>query len=262
MSIAVAEFEPETVASPDRPKAGNPDRVRQFDAAIRLAWFLTKPVEFLNEAHCKIDPFGADVLKSLARHREFRRPINRSLASAMGFGAGKIRPETIAKLAVSPELRLGTVLLTAPMAETRNIALMIAAAVLSKRVRGLVLKSDRHAMQEALGIDGFDIAIQEAPLLYPLLTALDRTPADYPLFRIEVPLNERQEFAIGLGFQVIGRFFDAVEPNFADLYSKRLPPNTSYINRSGFVSAFDEAQCNQFVRLIRRRQKKWSDIIG
>jgi hypothetical protein len=129
-------------------------------------------------------------------------------------------------------------------------------------VRGLMLKRDRIAIQETLGLVGFDIAIQEAPLLYPLLRNLDKTPADYPLFQPDIPLNERQTLAADLGFQFIGRFMDAVEPGFAQMYAKRLPRAAGYDERETVVASLDDAHCKQFLRMIRRRQKTWSDIIG
>ena len=125
-----------------------------------------------------------------------------------------------------------------------------------------MLKRERTAIQETLGLVGFDVAIQEAPLLYPLLSTLDTTPAQYPLFQSDIPLNERQALAVDLGLQLIGRFFDAVEPAFAEMFGKRLPREAGYAGRENVIASFDDAHCKQFLRMIRRRQKTWSDIIG
>jgi hypothetical protein len=262
MSAPVLEATLVDEDTPHRQLEDYADTARQFDSAMRLALFLTKPIEFVSDAHCQIGSFDADKLRSLARDKAFQGPINRLMATSLRTGAEAISQETISRLATSPELRLATLILTAPLNETRNVALLLAGAVLSRRVRGLILKRDRNAILETLGVLGFHIAIHEAPLLYPLLTSLDRAPATHPLFQPDIPLNERQRFAAELGFQMVGRFLDAVEPSFADMYVKRLAANTNYADRKNVVGNFDDAHCNQFVRLIRRRQRTWSDIIG
>ncbi len=238
------------------------DEVRQLEAAVRLARFMTSPVDFISEDYCQLAPLDAEKLRRLAAHEAFRKPLNRALALQLDITGLTISEETISRLARSPELRLATLILASPLNDIRNVALMMTAAVLSSRVRNLILKRDRSAAQEALGLIGFDIAIHEAPLLYPLLAALDRTPADYPLFQSELPLDQRQESASQLGFMLVGRFFDSIEPVFAELFSYRLPSSAGFSDRADFIADLNEAHCRQLLRLIRRRQRTWSDIIG
>jgi hypothetical protein len=99
---------------------------------------------------------------------------------------------------------------------------MLAAAALSRRIRGLVLKADRELAREILGADGFDVATHEAPVLHPALCELDAKSGKEPLFASDSDAAGRREKIMDFGLQIAGRFLDASEPVFAGLFSLRM----------------------------------------
>ena len=115
----------------------------------------------------------------------------------------------MSRLAFSPWSRLAAAIATAPMAQVRQVASMVAAAVLTKRIRALILKADRERAHDTLGPDGFAMATHEAPVLHPALHELDAASATDPLFGNDSDATSRRNRITGFGYHVVGRFFDA-----------------------------------------------------
>jgi hypothetical protein len=168
----------------------------------------------------------------------------------------------LSRLATSRQVRLAAVFASGPMAGARDAALTLAAAVLSERIRRAVLKTDRDRVREILGPAGFHIAVHEVPLLYSSLCELDALPPNSLRFGGGRGAIAGLDEVVAFGFHVIGRFLDAADPVLAEIFSRRLPSAVNYGDRSRSVRLFGQIHCEQAVKLIRRRQPKWSAIIG
>jgi hypothetical protein len=233
---------------------------QQFELAVRIAALLSRPIDYVDDAHCRIESLQPAHIRAMAEYPTFRGPINRAVANYLGLTAFKVDKEVMARLLSRPSSRLAVVITTAPITEVRRVAWTLAAVVLSKRIRALVLKTDRERAREAFGIEGFDIATHEAPILYPALSELDNKPSTEPIFEQEED-SARQAQILEFGLQVIGRFLDLAEPVFGELFALRMPPTVDYNGRNRVVRTFSEYHREQFLKLVRRRQQSWSAII-
>jgi hypothetical protein len=234
----------------------------QIELAIRIASLLTRPIDYIDNAYCRLTGLEPAQLKAMAQHPGFRVPINYAVAVNIGFATADVDAKMLSRLVFSRWSRLAAVIATAPIAEVAQVAWMLAAAVLSKRIRGLVLKGDRDRAHETLGADGFAMATHEAPVLHPSLHELDAAAHNEAFFTDDSGASGSQNRILELGYQVIGRFFDASEPFLGLLFSLRLPPTVRYAEREQYIRRFEKTHCEQLVKLIRRRQQSWSDIIG
>jgi hypothetical protein len=266
VTIALAHRLPDSVVAP---KHISPTDILdrqvnngQFELAVRIATLLKRPITFIDDAYCRLAPLEPAQVKAIARHPAFRVPINRAVEDSIAVATENIDGAMLSRLTSSPWPRLAVIIATAPMEDVRQVAWMLAAAVLSRRLRGLVLKADRELARETLGAEGFDIATHEVPVLHPALCELDARSSKEPLFTQGSDAAGRHEQIMGFGLQIAGRFLDASEPVLADLFSLRVPPSANYSERDQSVRAFGEAHCQQVVKFIRRRQQSWSAIIG
>jgi hypothetical protein len=272
VTIALAARPRDPVAAPklavpaDIRSAGNNDR--QLELAVRIAVLLKRPIGFIDDAYCRLASLEPAQVRAIATHPAFRAPINRAvedslgLTGSLGVAAADIDTGMLSRLASSPRSRLAVLFATAPIEEVRQVAWMLAAAVLSKRIRGLVLKTDRELARDILGADGFDVATHEAPVLHPALCELDAKTDIAPLFTADDDAAGRQEHIMAFGLQIAGRFLDTTEPALGKLFSLRVPPSASYRERDQAVKPFGDVHCQQVVKFIRRRQQSWSAIIG
>jgi hypothetical protein len=238
------------------------ERNKQFELAVRLAALVISPIEYIDDEYCQAGPFGPVQIRALAGHPAFRKPLNRLVADMIGFNSAKFEPGMLSLLATSRQARLAVVFAAGPMPDVRDAALTLAVAVLSERFRRAVLKADRDRVREILGPAGFHIAVHEVPLLYSSLCELDVLPPEAMRFGGGDGAIAGLEEIVAFGFHVVGRFLDAVDPVLAELFSRRLPLAVNYSNRNRSVRPFAQIHCEQTVRLIRRRQPKWSAIIG
>jgi hypothetical protein len=265
VTIALAEHLPPATAIPGSPLAGEPLEHdisnSKFELAVRIANFLSRPIDYIDEAYCGIASFEPAQVKTIASHRAFRHPLNHAVAETIGFTNVKVDKEMMSRLFTSPSSSLAAVITTAPMAEVTQIAWILAPVVLSKRIRALVLKADREVAREAFGTEGFDIATHEAPVLHPALCELDGRPANEPVFSSESDSAAHQTQILEFGLKIVGRFLDASEPVLSELFARRLPPSVNYSERNEVVSAFGDIHREQFLKLIRRRQPSWAAII-
>jgi hypothetical protein len=251
---------PELVATIDIPSGGV--KGRQLELAVRIAMLLKRPIAFIDDAYCRIASLESSQVRAIAAHPAFRAPINRAVEGSAGIEGTNVDTEMLSRLASSPWSRLAVIIATAPMEEVRQVAWMLAAAALSRRISGLVLKADRELAREILGTDGFEVATHEAPILHPALCELDANPDKAPLFTMAGDTAGRREHIMGFGLQITGRFLDASEPILGNLFSLRVPPSANYPERDQSARAFSDVHCQQVVKFVRRRQPSWSAIIG
>jgi hypothetical protein len=234
----------------------------QLEVAVRLAALLARPVAYIDESHCRLAQFPADRIKAIAAHRSFRAPVNRAVADSIGFTTVAIDGAMLERLTSSRSSRLAGTVVTAAMEEVRQVAWTLAAAVLSRRICGIVLRAHRGLAREILGAEGFDIATREVPVLYSALGELNATTGEEPLFVEGADATVERERVIALGLQALGCFLDASEPVLGELFSFRVSPSANYAERRQFVRPFGEIHCEQIVRFTRRRQPSWSATIG
>ncbi|PDT90821.1 hypothetical protein CO669_07545 [Bradyrhizobium sp. Y36] len=228
--------------------------------AVRLASLLRRPIDYIDPLQRELDSLEPHVIGAMSDHPAFRAPINRAVARRIGFDAVPIDDLMLGRLRRAPSSRLAVAILTAPMDEVAGMAKLLAAAILSRRIRGTVMKADREQIRDALGDGVLEFAIQEVPVLYPALCELDLTPRQEPLQPIgEHGIAGQIE---QLGLAAIGRFLDIAEPSLAGPFALRLPPATHDAARASAVGRFETIHCDQLMKIVRRRQQSWSAIIG
>ncbi|GMP12231.1 hypothetical protein TM239_64880 [Bradyrhizobium sp. TM239] len=232
---------------------------RMLELAVRLASLLRRPIDYIDPHQRTLTPLDPGVIGAMADHPAFRAPINRAIAGQIGFDAVPIDDAMLGRLLRAPSSRLAVVILTAPMDEVAHVARLVAAAILSRRIRGTVMKADRERIRDALGDGVFEFAIQEVPVLYPALRELDLTS------RNELLQPTGEHGTVGqieqLGMAALGGFLDSTEPSLAGPFTLRLPPATNYAGRTSAVGRFETIHCDQIVKIVRRRQQSWSAII-
>ena len=264
MTISLVERPRVSIAAPETGLTATvPSRhvdPRQLELTARIATLLTRPIAYIDDAYCRLAPLEPAQLKAMAGHPAFRAPMNCAVAVNIGFATVDVDGKLVSRLAFSPWSRLAAAIATAPMAQVRQVASMVAAAVLTKRIRALILKADRERAHDTLGPDGFAMATHEAPVLHPALHELDAASATDPLFGNDSDATSRRNRITGFGYHVVGRFFDASEPFLGQLFSRRLPPTVKYAERDRSVKRLEKIYCEQFVKLIRRRQQSWPAI--
>jgi hypothetical protein len=233
----------------------------RVELAARIAALLSRPIDYIDDAYCQIAPLQPAQVRAMAKHPSFRRPINRAVADSIGLAKFDVGKELMARLVSSPSSRLAAMICTSPMQEVQQIAFVMVAVVVSKRIRALVLKSEREIVREAIGNEGFTIGIHEAPVLYPALCELDGTPAEECSLSHESDEAARQVLIFEFAMQILGRFLEASEPVLAELFALRIPPTVNYAKRDQVIRPFDGIHREQFLKLVRRRQKSWAAII-
>jgi hypothetical protein len=235
---------------------------RRLAVAARIACLLLRPSDFVDESRLRIGAFVPAQIKRMVAHPGFRAPVNRVLATALGFDDAQIDADAVARWSSSARLRLAVLIVTEPIEVVTRAAAAMAAAVLSRRVLRLVLKSDRQRLRELLG-DEFQIATHQAPLLHQVLGELDLGSADAGVLAHEgaAPDERRAQF-VAFGHCALGRFLDASEPVFAELFAQRLPASAGYEQRANWIAPPEATHCDHVVKLLRRRQESWAAIIG
>jgi hypothetical protein len=260
--MAVAAERRRAPAEDVAPPVSRQQDPRSLAFAVRIARLLLQPSEFVDDFYLRLGPLEAPQLKQLATHPGFRTPVNRALAAALGLDATDFDRDTIARWSSAPRSRLAVLFTAEPIDDVGRVALSIAAAVLSKRVLRLVLKSDRQVVRETLGEEDFQVATREAPLLHFALAELDLGAADLELLLRTGELAERRRRLVAFGFGVVGRFLDATEPVLADLFANRIHPDLGYGSRDRSIGRLGDTHCEQVLRFVRRRHRSWADIIG
>ncbi len=235
--------------------------VRQMRLLAKLAEFLLRPVGFVDPGRLRAGPLGPEAIVAMARTPGFAAPINAVIVDALHLNAVAVEAELISRLATSTPHRLAALLLIGPIATVDRLAATLAAAILSKRVAGLILRSDRQRAREALGDEAFQFAVEEAPLLHAGLTELDLKLAGAGLTgAADAPEALRAEI-IDFGRSALGRFCDATAPVVADLLALRFPAASTYADRARTVTALKPSHVEQVVKLVRRKEQSWSAFI-
>ena len=239
------------------------DRVELDGRAMRLAAALAavvvRPLDHLDGSATRMPGLSAETLSRVSAHPAFRAPINRAVSRELRLGGIDLGRDVVERLRSSPFTRLAALIVSQPMARLREAATLVAAAILHRRVVGLVLRSDRERSRMILGETAFRIAIQEAPLLHAPLAELDAgSDGAAALARTLTPDESRSE-VVAFGARVLGRFVITKEPALRHVFDARWP---AAIAAGGPGGALPEVACEHILRLLRRRLDSWAAIIG
>jgi hypothetical protein len=231
---------------------------RAFALVGRVAAAALRPLEIIDGTHGALGPLSAAEVRGIAAHPAFGRPVNRAVARSLGLHAAGLKAATLKSFADSAPARLAALLAAQPAAPLSALALVVGAAVLHKRVLRLALKADRQRARAVLTDAGFELATQEAPVLHASLAGLDQGEVAATVFAEGADAGEGQLAVVRLGFDVLGRLVAAVDPALLKLYVLRLPPALGI----AVGPALGAADCDQVVKLVRRRLPQWSATIA
>ncbi len=248
-------------ATDDRGPTSSTYQMR-FELIVRIAVFVLRPLDYIDDAHCNIPPLEGKFVRAMAQQGSFMAPLNRAMAEATGVAALKFDDGIIFRLMSSSQSRLAALIATAPMNEVSVIASMIAASALWKRISQIILKVDRDRVREILGPDGFRSATREAPMLNRALGDLGWSSVSSEIFRHDTDRAKGREALQLFGLNIVRGFLEAVEPLLSDLFALRLPHEAGSDDPGQAIVSLDDAYCVQVVRLVRRKKTAWSHIIG
>lgn len=225
------------------------------DLLVRLAGSLARPIDLADDRHLGLEPLSGPEIRALAGHPAFRGPVNRCMARAFGFDVLPFDRATLDRLNGKPAGRLAVLLVSEPRPALLEAAILVAAAILHKRVVGVVMKGDREKIRGVLGPAAFSVATQEAALLHPGLADLDGGVA----FGRILAADEAgaRDLLAAFGLAALARFLDAAEPGLSPIFARRLaePPDPAS------VRAAKPSHVDGIVKLLRRRLPAWSAII-
>lgn len=236
---------------------GDQDRFRRL---AQLAAALADPFAFLDPARHSLPPLTSAETNALAKAPGFRRPIARAVASAQGLTSPALVGDVHQRESLSPAAQLVVAALAAPRADLHGLAMLLAGAVLHKRVLALVLKQDRQRLAAALGPEAFMMAEREAVLLYRPLAGLDARTLSTDVF-LEAPKPPHLPAAVLFGLAILSRLIEAAEPQLHRLFQLRLPPAASAPAMTDAVALPTSVHLDLAIRLVSRRMPSWQVLI-
>lgn len=235
--------------------------IERLEAAVRLAGAILRPVDALSPERLPALSMAPSELGALAGHPAFRGPVNRAVARSIGLTGVTVGAATLDRIGRDPRSRLALLFVTEPPAMLRRAAQVLAAAILHRRLAGLVLKSDRQRARDALGPEGFDVASHEAPVMLARLVDLDLLPT--PSGILTDPAEPGSAVpAERFGLRAIGRYVEAVEPELLPVHRTRQGEDDEIAGSRMPVASVGPAHADLILKLMRRRLQPWSAHIG
>lgn len=224
--------------------------------AVRLAALLARPLDGFAAASTALPPFTPTELAKASRLPAFSGPLSRAIARTLALPAQPIEAALIERLDHHPTSRLATLILIEPISQVNAAGARLAAAIVHSRVVRATLRSERERLRAVLGVDGFDLATREAPLMHAPLAALDIPQTTTMLLSGDVPTEAAAAQLRQFGVAALTRFAALVEPAYAGLLPLRWPAACATP-----ASVPDEVQSAHIVKLLRR-MPQWSALIG
>jgi hypothetical protein len=223
----------------------------------RLAAALADPFATFDRDSWSLGNLSPTEVEAIAADPAFRRPVRRAVAGNVASGLAALPCEEFVRIAGTAEGRLAISLLSAPVDEVRNLALLCAGAALHRDILATTGKAERAKLRASLGSDAYLLATQEASGLYPALSALGDTQQFQAALAQDDTDAARRHFAsFGLGLLVA--VIEPVTSSLRDLIARRLPtdwwPGTTPVARPGEIG--------RLLRLIDRRRPAWLATIG
>lgn len=232
-----------------------------LEAAVRLAGTILRPLDRIATERLPTLPVPPSELVALAGHPAFRGPVNRAVARTIGFTDLPVGTATLGRLGRDPRSRLALLFVSEPPALLRRAAQILAAAILHRRLAGLVLKADRQRVRDALGAEAFDVASHEAPVMLGRLVELDALPTPSGILTDPVETGTAAP-AERFGLRAIGRYVEAVEPELLSVHRARHDENDEIAGSRMPVGSVGPAHADLILKLMRRRLQPWSAHIG
>lgn len=235
------------------------DPARALGTTARLAAAFARPFRTFDETSFGFGSLSPAEIRAFERDPSFTRPIERALAARMLETEFALSADEARKLDCSPEGRLAVLIASDPHERVEEAALLCAAAAMQQYILRIVEKPARQRMRQALGPAAFQVATQEAPVLYPGFAVLgsSRLLADVLSEDEDADAARRRFVNYGLGFLL--RIVAKAAPSLISvLTTKRFPHGAP----SHKPEKIDEVQTTQFIKLIHRRMPAWSAIIG
>lgn len=199
---------------------------------------------------------GGLPLAGLAAQPAFAGPLGRLVAARFGLAGQPPAADFLARLALPGPARLAALMLLAPLPQLRRLASGLAALVLSPRILGIITRNERQMLQARLGAEAYQLATQEAPLLFPALAALDGLPREAgPLDLVAGP-----DWLAAFGSGVMLRFCAGQDAGLARRFALRLAPAEEAL--AAAVLPMAPATAQQMMRHLRRREPAWSAHIA
>lgn len=236
------------------------DRTR-LRLLARLADVVLNPVGHVDPSRCEMPPLAASMVSGATMNSAFRRPLQRIVASQLGLAAVKWMPVTLCAEIDNAGTRLAVLLLTSEQDQLLELGRTAACGVLSARMKGVMRKSDRQVLQQALGADLFALATHEAQLRCPALADLDLLTAPLPLSEPHGSDVIRRELT-GFGLRILCRFVDEAAPCTARLLELRLATDVAPQRRMQEIAPFGTVHLDQMAKLLFGRLVKWPNSIG
>lgn len=240
---------------------GQSDR-EHFERVSRFAAFWARPVAFVDPSYLSIGPLGAEAVVAMDANPYFRGPVNASVSEALGLTKRPLDSDLVALITESPSHQLVIPLMTAPIASLQRVGLALAAAILSGRVSGLILKSDRAQARAALGDAGFQIAVEEAPFMYGALAEIDLKAPGTGLMPNDGTSGSSAIEILRFARASLGRLCDALVPALTELLALRFPVDPAFDDRARMLGPFSPKQIDLAVRMIKRKEPSWLASIG
>ena len=233
---------------------------RALSLAARLARVILDPFLAIEDASVTLSPLPREFVERMTKHPSFAKPVRRAASSALGLDTLTLSRDFFERLTDKPSSRLCILLVTEPADAVRATGLDLAAAILHRRIVGLVLKGDRARVRTALGDESFQLATQEASMLHSCLAEIDKSAHRNAAFD-ESAGEGAADFFVSFGLAAYRRFIETCEPQLRELFDLRWPALKTFpaVRSIGY---FAEAHCDHLVKLLRRRAPSWSAIIG
>jgi hypothetical protein len=239
---------------PETPGQACVEDARAMKLAARLASAILHPVSVLADAAEFFPSCPDDAVRKMAAHPNFGRPLQSWLSRSLDFDALPLTPAFFDRLTERSESRLCVALVTESLSVLREAASSLAIAILHRRILPIVLKSQRAKLRSVLGEEGLRLATQEAPMLYPNLAEADRANAFQTALLSEAD-RELTDLVAAVGMAGLARFVECCEPDLREMFARRAPIQDQT------AAAFAKIQCEQTIKLFRRRAPAWSSLI-
>ncbi|MDC9823011.1 hypothetical protein PRN20_04645 [Devosia sp. ZB163] len=223
----------------------------------RLAAALSDPFATFDRDNWSLGNLSPTEMEAIAADPAFRRPVRRAIAGHVSAGLATLSREDFTRIASAPEGRLAIAMLSAPVDEVFDLALLCAGAVFHRDILAATGKLERAALRARLGSDAYLLATQEASGLYPSLAALGDAQQFHAALAEDDSDAGRRHF-IGSGLGLLFALIGPVAPALCDLIARRLPPD----RRPAAAPSAKPGDIGRLLRLIDRRRPSWLATIG
>lgn len=234
--------------------------LRALTLTARLSAMILNPLGFVYDRATPLAPMSAAAVGKIADRPAFAEPFNRLLMKSLSYNNLPFSSSIFERLENNPRTRLSTLIVTGSTDIVLSASLILATAILHKKITNLMLKTDRQRAVNILGEDAFLLATQEAPMLHAHLATLDKTGSRLN-FHSDADEDALRDKVLTLGIQAICGYVDACEPSLLPLFMDRFSREIELEERYRAVKELDPLHCDQVLKLFRRRLRSWLDII-